>query len=65
MPRGVTNSSFPPHLALMKVEIQAIGWFFICSLDFSRPAEHPFGLVGSFWIKPTAKHITNAKTNKY
>jgi hypothetical protein len=24
----------PPHLALMKVEIQAEGWFFICSLDF-------------------------------
>jgi len=24
----------PPHLALMKVEIQAKGWFFICSLDF-------------------------------
>jgi hypothetical protein len=22
----------PPHLALMKVEIQAKGWFFICSL---------------------------------
>jgi len=24
----------PPHLALMKIEIQAEGWFFICSLDF-------------------------------
>jgi hypothetical protein len=24
----------PPHLALMQVEIQAEGWFFICSLDF-------------------------------
>jgi len=34
MPRGLTNFSYPPHLALMKVEIQAKGWFFICSLDF-------------------------------
>ena len=24
----------PPHLALMKVEIQAKGCFFLCSLDF-------------------------------
>ena len=23
-----------PHLALIKIEIQAEGWFFICSLDF-------------------------------
>jgi hypothetical protein len=32
MPRGVTNSQYPPHLALMKVEIEAEGWFFLCSL---------------------------------
>jgi hypothetical protein len=24
----------PPHLALMKIEIQAKGWVFLCSLDF-------------------------------
>jgi hypothetical protein len=49
----------PPHLALIKVEIQAKGWFFICSLV-------PIAIgIGSFWIKPTAKHITNTKTNKY
>jgi hypothetical protein len=40
----------PPHLALMKVEIQAKGWFFLCSLD----------LFGSF-CSDGKKNKTNPK----
>jgi hypothetical protein len=57
MPRGVTYSSYPPHLALMTGEVPARQTFLFSALSRNG--------IGSFWIKPTAKHITNTKTNKY